>query len=268
MGFLRGPLLVVIPGRRVAIRLAAASVAAGLFLGLAAWWLRPQPAAAPFAETVPGRVVAIDPGHGGPDPGAIGVTGVREKDITLAIARELQQLLHRSAVYTVMTRTGDHDLIQGERVSHRQREDLRRRAALANEAGVDVFVSLHANSFPSPVWSGAQTFYRDGDEESRRLAVAIQTALVQQLGPNRRTARPADLAILRAVEAPAALVEVGFLSNPQEEQLLKDPAYQRRLAAAIAHGIFVFLSGQAAPAAATAFEPAGDGPRAYPLQGP
>ena len=188
-------------------------------------------------------------GHGGPDPGAIGATGAQEKDITLAIALKLQQVLHRSAVYTVLTRAGDHDLVQGEPVSHRQREDLLRRAALVNASGADVFVSLHANSFPSPRWSGAQTFYLEGREESRRLAEAIQASLVRHLGPNRRTARPADLRILRAVEVPAALVEVGFLSNPEEERRLQDPEYQWRVAEAIAEGIFVFLSSGPAPLA-------------------
>src|SRR5690606_4033056 len=128
----------------------------GVVLGARPLVARVRPAAAPVADAISGRIVAIDAGHGGPDPGAIGVSGAREKDITLAIAIKLEQLLRRAAVYTLMTRTGDHDLVQGEHAAHRQREDLQRRAALVNRSGAHVFVSLHANSFPSPVWSGAQ----------------------------------------------------------------------------------------------------------------
>jgi len=239
---LRGPLIIVV--RRRHLLLALLALLAGVVLGALPLVARVRPAAAPVADAISGRIVAIDAGHGGPDPGAIGVSGAREKDITLAIAIKLEQLLRRAAVYTLMTRTGDHDLVQGEHAAHRQREDLQRRAALVNRSGAHVFVSLHANSFPSPVWSGAQTFYLGGEETSRRLAEAIQQSLVAKLGPNRRQARPADLRILRDVEAPAALVEVGFLSNPEEERRLQDPEYQWRVAEAIADGIFAFLAAQ------------------------
>ncbi|HEY8416691.1 MAG TPA: N-acetylmuramoyl-L-alanine amidase [Limnochordales bacterium] len=257
---MRGPLVVVIHRRHlVAAGLLGVLTAAVVSLALA--YVRPLPAAAPVAEAVSGHTVAVDAGHGGPDPGAIGVAGAKEKDITLAIALKLQQVLHRSAVYTVLTREGDYDLVQGAPVPHRQREDLLRRAALVNASGADVFVSLHANSFPSPRWSGAQTFYLEGREESRRLAEAIQASLARHLGPNRRTARPADLRLLRAVEVPAALVEVGFLSNPDEERLLQDAEYQWRIAEAIAEGIFAFLSGALAPPTSDHTPAAGGWPR-------
>lgn len=239
---MQGPLFVVVRGRHVLLVLLAVLV--GVLMGTSAWMARVRPAAAPLSDAISGRIVAIDAGHGGPDPGAIGVSGAREKDITLAIALKLEQLLRRGAVYTVMTRTGDYDLVQGEPTAHRQREDLRRRAALVNDSGAHLFVSLHANSFPSPVWSGAQTFYLDGEENGRRLAEAIQQSLVEKLGPNRRRARPADLRILRDAKVPAALVEVGFMSNPEEERRLQDPEYQWRVAEAIADGIFAFLSAQ------------------------
>ncbi len=240
MLLLRGPFVIVVR-RRHAVLLAAGVI---LIAALVPWAAGVRPVAAPSAETVSGRVVAVDAGHGGPDPGAIGASGTLEKEVTLAIALKLDEILRRGAVYTVLTRTGDYDLVQGERVAHRQREDLMRRAALVAASGAELFVSLHANSFPSPEWSGAQTFYEEGDEESRRLAESIQQALVQRLGPNRRTARPADLRILNEVDVPAALVEVGFLSNPQEERLLRDAEYQWRVAEAVAEGIFAYLGVQ------------------------
>ena len=162
---MRGPLIIVVRGRHLLLVLLAVLV--GVVLGALPWVAHVRPAAAPVADAISGRIVAIDAGHGGPDPGAIGVSGAREKDITLAIAIKLEQLLRRAAVFTLLTRTGDHDLVQGEPVAHRQREDLQRRAALVNGSGAHVFVSLHANSFPSPVWSGAQTFYLDGEEIGR-----------------------------------------------------------------------------------------------------
>src|SRR5690606_37005050 len=109
---------------------------------------------APVADTRAGRIVAIDAGHGGPDPGAVGPSGVLEKDVTLAIALKLEEVLKQAGIETVMTRTGDYDLVRGEEVPHRQRADLIRRAELVNHSGAQLLLSLHANSFPDPAWSG------------------------------------------------------------------------------------------------------------------
>ena len=194
-------------------------------------------------DAVSGRVVAIDAGHGGPDSGAKGKSGLIEKHVNLHIALELQKFLGRSAVHTVMTRTDDTDLIgDGERVSgSRKLEDLRRRAALVNQANPDVFITIHSNSFPEPQWSGAQVFYNPGSDQGRLLAVHIQTKLVELLGPNTRKARPADIYPPHAAKAPAALVEVGFLSNPREERLLADASYRVRVAEAIYQGLVAYF---------------------------
>lgn len=187
--------------------------------------------------------VVVDPGHGGPDPGAVGVSGTLEKEIVLAVSRELAQYLTRSGIRTVLTRDRDARLVdESGSMRNRRVEDLNLRARLAQEVGATLLVSVHANSFPSPRWSGAQTFYQSGEEESRRLAEAIQAQLVRRLPPNRRAARPADYRILRESPMPAVVVEVGFLSNPQEEALLRDPAYRGRVAEAIFHGIMDYLS--------------------------
>lgn len=195
-------------------------------------------------EKAPVVTVAIDAGHGGRDPGAIGVAGTIEKDVTLAIALKLEQTLKQAGMLTVMTRTTDDDLIGDRHVPHRQRADLIARAELVNSSAADVFVSLHANSFPNESLRGAQTFHLDGDDAGWRLAVHIQNALVRGLGPNRRRATSADLRILSDVEVPAAVVEVGFLTNPQEEQLLNDDEYQERVARAIADGIVAYVEEQ------------------------
>jgi len=200
---------------------------------------------APVADTRAGRIVAIDAGHGGPDPGAVGPSGVLEKDVTLAIALKLEEVLKQAGIETVMTRTGDYDLVRGEEVPHRQRADLIRRAELVNHSGAQLLLSLHANSFPDPAWSGAQTFYLEGDELSFVLATHVQTAMVRELrdlGPNRRRPASADLRILRDVHVPAVVVEVGFLSNPSEERLLRQEDYQARVAQAVANGVLSFFA--------------------------
>jgi N-acetylmuramoyl-L-alanine amidase len=188
---------------------------------------------------VSGRVIVIDAGHGGIDPGAVSANGALEKGITLAIAKELERLLQRAAVFVVMVRRGDYDLADSSEshLLHRKRQDLIRRVAIAEEAKADLYISIHANYFPSPIWSGAQTFYYEGRIEDQQLAKDIQTELVKHLGPNHRLAKTGDYRVLRDTTMPAALVEVGFLSNPREAELLSQPSYQKRVASAIFSGI-------------------------------
>src|SRR5690606_27412369 len=102
-----------------------------------------------------------------------------------------------------------------------KRADLSRRVELANQAGADIYLSLHANSFPSARWSGAQTFYYPGKLDGEELAVAIQSELLKVDPQNTRQARPGEYYVLERTNMPAVVVEVGFLSNPQEEELLK-----------------------------------------------
>ncbi|MDD2431016.1 MAG: N-acetylmuramoyl-L-alanine amidase CwlD [Firmicutes bacterium] len=190
-----------------------------------------------------GKVVVIDPGHGGIDPGTRSKAGALEKDIVLQIAQKLETKLNSYAVYTILTRTTDTDLapeVRGPLIT-RKREDLNRRAQMVKEHNADLLVSIHANSFPESKWSGAQTFYYAENGLSRVLAEAIQDSLVKNLGPNTRKAKPGDFRILRESKVPSAMVEVGFLSNPKEANLLSDPTYQDKLAEAIAKGIIEFF---------------------------
>lgn len=193
-----------------------------------------------FSEAVSGATVVVDPGHGGEDPGAVGRSGVYEKHAVLGISLKLKPLLERSAVYTYLTRSDDRDLSDPSEpdLEIRVKQDMRGRANLVKARKADILVSIHANSFPSPIWSGAQTFYNPKDPLSKLLAKSIQSELVSRLGPNYREAKAAgDLFMLKESGVPAAMVEVGFLSNPQEETLLADPKYQDRVALAIYHGI-------------------------------
>lgn len=210
----------------------------GIYLGTAS--VRTIPVFnTPQAFGIAGKTIVIDAGHGGLDPGAASAQGILEKEITLDIAKEVEHLLKRAAVFVVMVRHGDYDLADSSEMDlfHRKRQDLARRVTIAEEAGADLYISIHANYFPSPIWSGAQTFYYEGHTEGMQLARSLQTELVRHLGPNHRLARPGNYRVLRDTSMPAALVEVGFLSNPKEAALLTQKHYQKRIAAAILAGI-------------------------------
>ncbi len=213
-------------------------LALGIYLGTGSGLLLPVTGER-VIPPVSGRVIVIDAGHGGDDPGAVSAAGDLEKEITLAIAEELEYLLQKAAVFAIMVRRGDYDLADSSErnLLKRKRQDLDQRVAIAKEAQADLFLSIHANYFPSPIWSGAQTFYYPGKPEDELLAKSLQSELVRHLGPNRRAAQMADFRVLREAPMPAALIEVGFLSNPREAALLSQRSYQKRVAAAIFDGI-------------------------------
>jgi N-acetylmuramoyl-L-alanine amidase len=189
--------------------------------------LRDAPRAAKRAPAV-----IIDPGHGGADSGAIGPTGLREADVTLAIGRLLQQALERQGLRAVLTRADD------TMVGLEDRPDIARR-----EGGI-VFVSIHANASQSSSKKGVETYY--ATRESAALASAIQSEVVRALGEPDRGTRTADFYVIVNSTMPAVLVETAFISNPGEERLLRDPAAQRRAAEAIARAIVRFFGARTA----------------------
>ncbi len=205
------------------------------------------PVSARLSGAVSGRRVVLDPGHGGPDPGAIGRSGLREKDLVLEIAFHLRRLLGRAGVYVAMTRETDRDFGGEESGAFlaRKRRDLAYRVELANRYRADVYLSIHANSIPDPQWSGAQVFYNPARPLARDLAASLQSALSARLGPNYRLAKPGDYRVLNDTAMPAATVEVGFLSNPAEEALLASAAYRLRVAEAIYQGLLHYFLLQA-----------------------
>jgi N-acetylmuramoyl-L-alanine amidase len=194
---------------------------------------------------IAGKVVVIDPGHGGIDPGCVGKSGIKEKEIVLPVAKYLSIELRKHNIRTILTREEDKSLAEnGDPRLSWKRRDLGARVDIANQAQADLFISIHANSFPESIWSGAQTFYNGQSSDSKLLAESIQDSLVRALGPNRRRALAADYRVLRESKMPASVVEIGFLSNPREETLLSDPSYQRKAASAIASGIIAYFVAQ------------------------
>jgi N-acetylmuramoyl-L-alanine amidase len=185
----------------------------------------------PGTETVAYAVV-IDPGHGGADSGAIGPTGLRESDVTLGIARQMAEMLERQGVRVVLTRTADTAVALEDRTDIARREH-----AIA-------FISIHANASQSSAKKGTETYY--ASHESEALAVVIQNEIVRVLGEPDRGIRTADFYVIVHLPAPAVLVETAFISNPNEERLLRDPAIQRRIAEAIVRGLMKFLDARTA----------------------
>ena len=194
-----------------------------------------------------GQTVVLDAGHGGVDGGAESDQGLVEKEITLELALQVRDYLQQAGAIVIMTRDGDYDLASPgtKGFSRRKTEDLQKRAEVVKHAEADLFVTIHLNSVPSSRWRGAQTFYYPKREESKRLATFIQEEIKTNLENTNRVANTAPtIFLLKTAPIPSALVEVGFLSNPDESSLLSDDKYQRKLAAAIYRGILRFSSGE------------------------
>ncbi|NLC53548.1 MAG: hypothetical protein GX770_06240 [Firmicutes bacterium] len=230
----------------------------GIFCGVTRRWERVDaPVLLPAA--IAGKTIIIDAGHGGFDPGAVGRSGLEEKTVTLDIAKRLKRYFSRVGVYVIMTREKDLDysMMHEAGALTKKRRDLLHRVRMANESEADLLLSIHVNSFPQSIWSGAQCFYDSKVPASKRLAEAIQNSLVTRLGPNRRKAQSADYLILQATNIPSVTVEVGFISNPREEELMADPEYREKLAESIFYGTAAYLTQEAGLASSVVTKPNG-----------
>ncbi|MBT9253578.1 MAG: N-acetylmuramoyl-L-alanine amidase [Brockia lithotrophica] len=227
---------------------------AGIVLGTAAilvlrvapwgagWWFAATSTLSSHGSLA-GKLVVLDPGHGGIDGGAMGLGGeIVEDDTVLAIARYLRDYLQGAGAYVRLTREGDYDLA-GEGRGRRKERDMRVRAQIMNASDVDLAVSIHLNSVPSPKWWGAQVFYGEDPPESACLAWHVQRALAEHLGTPRLPKKRDDLYLLRVARVPTILIEAGFLSHPEEARLLLTPIHQRRIALAIYDGIARYAEG-------------------------
>ncbi len=190
-------------------------------------------------------VVCIDSGHGGNDPGKVGVDGSLEKDINLQIAKQLRKYLEASDVKVVMTREDDKGLY-GERDSHKKMADMRNRCALIDGSKPDLVVSIHQNSYHAEPIFGGQVFYYKDSVKGKRLAEILQKRFDFVLGEkNTRQAKPnGNYYLLLHVKQPIVIVECGFLSNWKEAAALKSEEYQDRLAWTIHMGIMEYLSSE------------------------
>lgn len=176
--------------------------------------------------------LTIDPGHGGSDPGAIGPTGLQEKEVNLKIAFKVGELLQKQGLNINYTRTADTGM------------GLSARAKFANNSKAKYFLSIHNNAAENSAASGIETFALAPGGNGEKLAKAIRNNLVSVLGLVNRGVKFANFAVLRETDMPAALVEVCFISNPKEEALLRDDQFLDKAATAIAKGVLDFLGQQ------------------------
>lgn len=201
--------------------------------------------AAAFSIPIRSTVVVIDAGHGGRDPGASGRSGLTEEEVNLKVALKLRRLIEQGGGTAIMIREDDSGLYTegGNGRETRKSEDLRNRHTLINSCGADILISIHLNSFPEPQYYGAQAFYLKNDEKSRKLAESIQNELIRVLdrGNDRKAKATDSVYILKNNNMPGALIECGFLSNHEEERLLKDENYQEKVAWSIFAGIVKYM---------------------------
>ena len=224
--------------RRIRNRLGLMGIAGLCLLALAA---APRPArpavpARPVRQAEDGllsaRVILVDAGHGGADGGARAKdSGTWEKELNLQVAQALKTLLEDSGARVIMTRDTDMEY------SRNKREDLTARLDLARRENADLVISIHMNEYRNRRESGPQVFYRAGQEQSRLLAGALQSALIRTLEPKKERAAMAGDYFILSLDVPSALVECGFLSNAAEEKLLLSEEYRRRVAQAVHDGI-------------------------------
>lgn len=196
-----------------------------------------------------GKIIYIDPGHGGPDGGAVG-GDILEKDVALQVSLRLRDYLQEQGALVLLTREDDSDLASESTsgYSRRKVEDLKNRVEIINDSEADLFLSIHLNAIPSSKWSGAQTFYFPASDENEAVAKFIQDELRRNLENTTRSAKAiSNLYILKNVKKPGALVEVGFLSNYTERELLGTDSYQEKLAASIYNGILRYFSNETNP---------------------
>lgn len=204
---------------------------------------KPVPEVVNYRTTggIGGKTIVLDPGHGGSDPGAIGPTGLQEKQVTLPIAEYLKSILEAKGAKVILTRTTDVD-VYGPHASGV--DELQARVNVANGNRADAFISIHINSFSNPNVGGIATYYFDGSDKSKKLASAVQGQIAEHSGFNGdRGIQPGNLYVLRHSLMPSILVELGFISNPKEEEHLKEMSTRQEFANELAKGLELYFGG-------------------------
>lgn len=193
-----------------------------------------HPGAAPATAR---PVIVLDPGHGGPDPGALSRSGVQEKLINLAIAQQTAARLSQAGLAVVLTRAGDTAALPGNPWVE---SDLRARTWIANHHGASLLISIHANAEPTHTAQGPIVYYYEGSWASEQLAKILEGQLARATGIY-HAPRLSHHLVLQQANMPAVTVEVGFLTHAAEAEALTSPVWQARLAQAIARGIEQYL---------------------------
>ena len=187
-----------------------------------------------------GKVIYLDPGHGGPDPGAVW-GNIYESQINLEISLKLQEELEKNGAIVYLTRYGDYDL-SANNAMLRKRSDLSRRANIINKSGADLYLSIHLNADISSTWQGAQVFYDKVNDKNEKIAEVLQKQLCEDLNTKREHKNIQGQYLYSRVNVPGVLIEVGFISNPNERYLLRQQEYQQKVSKTITKGIINYFS--------------------------
>ncbi len=189
------------------------------------------------------EVIVIDPGHGGRDPGKVGINQALEKDVNLAIGMKLKMFLEQNGYHVIMTRTEDVGLYE-ESDSNKKSADLRKRVEIIESNFPIIAVSIHQNSFSESKYRGAQVFYHEKSSNGKTLAEILQNQIKETLkdGNKREAKANSNYYMLRKVSCPLTIVECGFLSNEEEARLLTNELYQEKMAWSIHLGIIQYLN--------------------------
>ena len=195
------------------------------------------------------KTIVIDAGHGAPDGGALSISGAEESALNLDVALSLSECLKKSGHKVIMTRKDENGIFDENAKTTREKKvsDMHTREKIMNESNADLFLSIHMNKFEIAKYSGPQVFYAPHIEQSELLAKCIQASLIADLKPQmEREIKKSDgsIYLLKKAQVPAALIECGFLSNPDEEKLLLTESYRKKMAQSIAKGINTYLKNQ------------------------
>ena len=187
------------------------------------------------------KIIYIDPGHGGNDPGAM-YKDVLEKDINLEISKLLKNELTKKGATVYLTRNGDYDLSVPNTINNK-RSDLSRRGNVINKSNCDLFLSIHLNAESSSSWHGAQVFYNSKLKENKEIAKIFQNLFKEKLNSDRNYKKDNTLYLQNRITRPGVLLELGFLSNPNERYLLQTDSYQKKIVNVIIEGVELYLNG-------------------------
>lgn len=188
------------------------------------------------------RVILVDAGHGGADPGMVGVDGLEEKGINLEIALKLKTVLEKKGFTVIMTRQEDQGLYE-EGSRNQKAQDMQKRIAMIKECRPVLCVSIHQNSYQDSAVYGPQVFYYEDSLQGKKMAELIQTKLNTRLAVKRPREAKGNKTyyLLKRSESVLNIVECGFLTNPQEANLLQTDEYQQKVAEAVAEGVCTYL---------------------------
>lgn len=197
------------------------------------------------ALPVSNKVIVLDAGHGKPDEGAQSSNGTTEAETNLKITLKVQNLLEQSGATVILTRSDENAIydLDSKTLKQKKVSDIHNRVKIGNESSADIFVSIHLNKIPQEQYSGWQCFYKNGNENSIKLAKSLQENLNESIQKeNKRVAMKLEnVYIIKHVEIPISIVECGFLSNAEEEKQLLEESYQDKLAWGIYNGIIDYF---------------------------